>query len=408
LIVGILVATVTGLLCRAGFFVPADVRMAEVFGFVRPSGNARWWEYAIMVLAAFAVAWTTIDVPRLLLKWIVSMVALAEVLVAAWALNLYGLSFSPFATATAIVLSTLLGFAYAHSGGGRRKRVLRAVFGDRVSRKAFYEMVNSNVPLNFTGQLREATALVCEAGVVLEDDEEIGLAKTVEVSGYVSALNRFLSFASDYMVERGGYLDEAGGESLRVVFGEPVPDEKHALTACEAALGLLSAWDVETAGEAGDQPRLQIRIGINTGEVVTGLFGSERLASFRVSGEPVDWARRLCSENQTYSTRIIVGSETLTGTAGGVEVRPVELLENPAQGVREEVYELLAMAGDWSEELRHRRDAYWEGVVYFRELQMEEAIERLERAMPPEGKDPLCALYLDRAKGQTPAWRHLG
>ena len=58
---------------------------------------------------------------------------------------------------------------------------------------------------------------------------------------YAAMTNLYLQVASDYLVEVGGYLDECTGESLRVVFGTPLPDEKHASRACRAAIDLFLA-----------------------------------------------------------------------------------------------------------------------------------------------------------------------
>ena len=41
------------------------------------------------------------------------------------------------------------------------------------------------------------------------------------MADYVALNNSFLRNAADFLVERGGYLDECDGESLRVVFGSP-------------------------------------------------------------------------------------------------------------------------------------------------------------------------------------------
>ena len=60
---------------------------------------------------------------------------------------------------------------------------------------------------------------------------------------YAAMTNLYLQVASDYLVEVGGYLDECTGESLRVVFGTPLADPKHASKACRAAIDLLSRLD---------------------------------------------------------------------------------------------------------------------------------------------------------------------
>ena len=61
---------------------------------------------------------------------------------------------------------------------------------------------------------------------------------SLRIPDYVAMTNAFLRNAADFLVERGGYLDECDGESLRVVFGAPMADGRHAARACECALEL--------------------------------------------------------------------------------------------------------------------------------------------------------------------------
>ena len=93
------------------------------------------------------------------------------------------------------------------------------MFGQRLSRRSFYALVNSDVPLNFHGELRDVSVPVCE---VFNHEQ---LIESLPVSDYVAMTNLLLRRAGDYLVEAGSYLDECDGESLRVIFGAPLPDE---------------------------------------------------------------------------------------------------------------------------------------------------------------------------------------
>ena len=140
--------------------------------------------------------------------------------------------------------------------------------------------------------------------------------------------NLYLQTASDYLVEVGGYLDECTGESLRVVFGTPLPDEKHASRACRAAIDLLSRLDnLNRECDATWQRRFDFRIGINSGEMIAAAYGGSRLASFSVAGPAVEFARRLCAACATYGCRILIGPETFEQAAETFEARPIEVLK---------------------------------------------------------------------------------
>jgi len=73
----------------------------------------------------------------------------------------------------------------------------------------------------------------------------------------------------------GGTVDKFTGDGIMAVFGAPVAMEDHALRACLAALGIQDET-VRLAAEAKDRDRvdLQLRVGLNSGQVIAGEIGS--------------------------------------------------------------------------------------------------------------------------------------
>ena len=123
------------------------------------------------------------------------------------------------------------------------------------------------------------------------------------------------------MIERhGGSVEKFIGDAVMAVFGVPVLHEDDALRAVRAAAGLREAIGPLNAGLARDYGAvLSVRIGINTGEVVTGT--EERLAT----GDAVNVAARL--EQHAGADEILLGEATLALVRDAVVVEPLEPLE---------------------------------------------------------------------------------
>ena len=91
----------------------------------------------------------------------------------------------------------------------------------------------------------------------------------------------------------GGTVDKFTGDGIMAVFGAPVALEDHAIRACLAALGVQED-SKRLAVEVLDRDRvdLQLRVGLNSGEVIAGEIGSGALG-YTAVGEQVGMAQRM-------------------------------------------------------------------------------------------------------------------
>src|SRR6267154_4183199 len=99
---------------------------------------------------------------------------------------------------------------------------------------------------------------------------------------------------SSKVVQRyGGTVDKFTGDGIMAVFGAPIALEDHAQRACRAALDIQKdVQGLATSVEGRDHVTLQLRVGLNSGEVITGEIGSGPLA-YTAVGEQVGMAQRM-------------------------------------------------------------------------------------------------------------------
>ena len=95
------------------------------------------------------------------------------------------------------------------------------------------------------------------------------------------------------MQRYGGTVDKFTGDGIMAVFGAPVALEDHAVRACLAALGIQEeakrlAVDVQDR----DGVELQLRVGLNSGQVIAGEIGSGPFG-YTAVGEQVGMAQRM-------------------------------------------------------------------------------------------------------------------
>jgi class 3 adenylate cyclase len=130
------------------------------------------------------------------------------------------------------------------------------------------------------------------------------------------------------VVERyGGTVDKFMGDGIMAVFGAPVALEDHAVRACMAALGIQEET-TRLAAEVKDRDGvdLQLRVGLNSGEVIAGEIGSRGLG-YTTVGEQVGMAQRMESVAPpggvmlSDSTARLVDSAATLGDAELVQIK---------------------------------------------------------------------------------------
>lgn len=395
ILIGTVAAAIVILLFATGLIstTPDMVMKESVYKMSKPISVPAAAQLLIIAFLAYAITWTTVDITRPSLKAIVAAGSVFLLITGSLVLVLHNVYFSPFPGVFTILVAFFIGLAYGRSGSGSRKKVIERLFGQRVSRNVFRQLVNSNVSMEFPGVLQEGSVIVCE----VHNHKELMELLTPE--NYAAMTNLYLQTASDYLVEGGGFLDECTGESLRVVFGTPLVDEKHASRACRAALDLMVRLDnLNRECDATWQRRFDFRIGVNSGEMIAAAYGGTRLASFSVAGPAVEFARRLCAACATYGCRILVGPDTFEQASDTFEARPIEVLKAVGERRRVELYELLAPKHGLSPERERSRDHFWRGVIYFREKQWDKAIEEFSKSRISGIPDTALDYYIQRVE----------
>ena len=136
----------------------------------------------------------------------------------------------------------------------------------------------------------------------------------------------------------GGTVDKFTGDGIMALFGAPIALEDHAFRACLAALDIQHEIAEFASGVRGrDGLELQLRIGLNSGQVITGEIGSDR-PSYTAVGEQVGMAQRMESAAPpggvmlSESTARLVQATTILGAPellhikGAVEPVPARRL----------------------------------------------------------------------------------
>jgi class 3 adenylate cyclase len=175
----------------------------------------------------------------------------------------------------------------------------------------------------------------------------------------------------------GGTVDKFTGDGIMAVFGAPMGLEDHAVRACLAALGLQEeakrlALDVQER----DGVDLQLRVGLNSGEVIAGEIGSRSLG-YTAVGEQVGMAQRM--ESVAPASGVMLSESTVrlvddVAALGAPELVQIKGADEPVAAHR-----LLGMAE------AHRAALRAESNLVGRQWEMSAVEGLLERAIDGQG-----------------------
>ncbi len=125
-------------------------------------------------------------------------------------------------------------------------------------------------------------------------------SENLEPEQVVGALNRILNVQTNIIHSSDGDVDKYVGDEVVAIFSGEDKENR----ACRAALKIQH----ELAKNSEHYSGLKVGIGLNTGEVILGLLGSEKRADFTAIGDHVNVASRLCGVAK--SGQVIISDST--------------------------------------------------------------------------------------------------
>jgi adenylate cyclase len=147
------------------------------------------------------------------------------------------------------------------------------------------------------------------------------MSEKMSPSSVALLLNDYLSRMTDVIFKQEGTLDKFIGDAIMAVFGAPIDMPDHASRAIKSAIEMMERLD-EFNNEHREGPKLQIRIGINSGKAVACEIGSINKKEYTVLGDTVNTASRLESSVAKPMT-IVVGENTYEAVKGRFDMKPL-------------------------------------------------------------------------------------
>jgi class 3 adenylate cyclase len=285
-----------------------------------PNGPLVFGDYIVVAALSFAVAWVMLLMSDVLRRAAILVLVIAELIGAAWLLHFVGIVFQPLPAIVATIVATLLTFALSATRSARQHRATLRLLRGRLG-PAAYDRLTKSETLDLSQPIaREASFIFCEIA------NEAELIEELPPSACAQLAREFIDFATRDFLQAGGYLQAADGEGIRVLFGYPGKNDRHALEAARAALAFRDHFQAAATDRPDSLGKIDLRIGISSGVVVATVRHDAPAGEIVIAGEPLEVARRLAHANQIYGSQILLDPRTFSAAGKVILARPIDFL----------------------------------------------------------------------------------
>lgn len=276
----------------------------------------------------------------------------------------------------------------------QEKAMLRGMFGRYLPESVVEHLIANPGQLQLGGERRRMSVLFTDIAGFTTVSEKL------EPEELVALLNVYLTSMTNIIQENEGIIDKYEGDLIMAEFGAPVWMEDHAARCCRAALGMQAKLaEMRKMWKKEGKDELESRVGVNTGEMIVGNMGSQKVFDYTVMGDAVNLSSRLEGANKSYGTRIMIGYQTYLDVKNDFVTRPLDFLRVKGKNEPVEVFELVAESDDeLSMSFRRALEYFRVGIDLYRIRNFTEAIDCFRQALEQEPNDSPSSVYLSRCE----------
>jgi adenylate cyclase len=224
------------------------------------------------------------------------------------------------------------------------------------------------------------------------------ITEQLGAQGTVALLNEYFTLMMDCIQREGGMLDKFIGDAIMAAFGIPVGHDDDADRAVRTAIAMikdLGEWNRGRINE-GKMP-VDIGIGLNTDNVVSGNIGSKKQMNYTIIGDGVNLSARLESACKQYGAHILISEFTYKALKATYFSRELDLVVVKGKTKPVAIYEVLDYHTEESypqmiDAMRHFKS----GLVKYRQQKWNDAKGEFGEVLALNDHDKAAKMYIER------------
>lgn len=239
------------------------------------------------------------------------------------------------------LITMTMAYSYRFILEGQNKEKIKHAMGKYISEDVMHDVVKNIDGIKLGGKRANVTVLFADIRGFTSMSEKL-TAEEVSV-----ILNDYFTEIEPIISKYNGVINKFIGDAVMAIFGEPIQDKNHAVNAVKCANEmLLKVEHLQQKWMSEGKPKLEIGIGINTGEAFVGNIGSEKRLEYTVIGDMVNLASRIESYNKVYKTRFLISSTTYEKVRNLADVIKISEVTIRGKANKLNIYEVLRLVNE--------------------------------------------------------------
>ena len=249
--------------------------------------------FMMMALGYAAVSW-----------WWPAATLLAHLLAGVMAFS-YGNIWLPFwGPLLAGLFGYTAGYQWRYLTVERQRRLTVELFSRMVSPQVVDKVLSDPGLRQLGGTQRRVTVLYTDI------NDFTPVCERHTPSEVIVLLNQYFEEMVQVVFRREGMLKQFVGDEIMVIYGAPMEQPDHAARAVDTALDMLERLSEMEKAAGGADGFFDIKVGINTGDVVVGHVGSDKHMEYAAVGDDVNLGARIMATTKKLGVKILVSEVT--------------------------------------------------------------------------------------------------
>lgn len=346
-----------------------------------------WYTLLIMLVFCLVITMSNRFVSANLGVFVSLMMAAGYFGVTYWAFVSHNILMVITGPLLAIFVTQLGMVGYEYYVEQKEKRRIKGMFESYVSPELVNQMIESGEEPQLGGEETFMTAFFSDIVSFSTFSEQL------EAKELVKLINEYLSSMTGILNDRGGTLDKYIGDAIVAFFGSPVYIKDHALQACVSSQlmqkelkRLREKWAKDGWPEIVSN--MHHRIGMNTGNMVTGNMGSNRRFNYTMMGDNVNLAARCESGAKQYGVFTMITEATKNEAekfGDDCVYRQLDHIVVKGRSQPVKIFEIADLKEDADQQLYDCIGIYEQGLEHYFNMEWDKALsnfresERIEK-----------------------------